>query len=376
MAVYDIGFVLEQALGHVTHAKNLLVNVPKDPEVRAHWALVDFGTEGIASQIPVYNSNWTVRAGMRARQQLSQLAKQNKLDALFFHTQVPAILARTWLARIPSVVSLDASPIQYDEFGGVYQHDKGPAWLESLKWRLNRDCYKAARRLVAWSEWTKHGLVDAYEVPAEKVIVIPPGVNVADWRRSAPRGPASGAASGTTGGPVRILFVGGNFERKGGLNLLEAFRALQPLGVELHLVTKDKIAAEPGLFVYNDMEPNSQALKQLYHHCDIFTLPTFGDTIPMVLSEAGAAGLAIVSTNIAGIPEIVRPEDTGLLVSPGDTAGLREALRRLIERPDERLSFGARALEHVTRRFDAETNASELLNLLKDEAGRAKHRAA
>ena len=129
---------------------------------------------------------------------------------------------------------------------------------------------------------------------------------------------------------MKSLFVGGNFERKGGLHLLEAFRALRHLGIELHLVTKDRIAPEQALFVYNVMEPNSDALKRLYHACDIFTLPTFGDTIPMVLSEAGAAGLAIVSTDIAGIPEIVRPGDTGLLVRPGDTNSLTEALRRLI----------------------------------------------
>ena len=366
MAVYDIGFVLEQALGHVTHAKNLQINVVKDPDVRAHWALIDFKTAGLAGHIPIYKSNWTVRAGLRARYQLSQLTKHAKLEVLFFHTQVPAILAGSWLQTIPSIVSLDATPLQYDQFGDVYQHERGPAWLESLKWRLNRDCYKSARKIVAWSEWTKQGLVDSYEVPPEKIIVIPPGVNVKDWHRPAPRQPSNG--------PVKILFVGGNFERKGGLNLLEAFRALRHLGVELHLVTKDKIAPEQGLFVYNDMEPNDEPLKQLYHRCDIFTLPTFGDGSPMVLSEAGAAGLAIVSTHIAGIPEIVRPGETGLLVPPRDTRALTEALRRIIVSNEERLALGSRALAHVTRRFDAETNARQLLDLLKAEAERAKAR--
>lgn len=364
MAVYDIAFVLEQALGHVTHAKNLQINVPKDPQVRAHWALVDFKVDGLARRVPIYNSNWTVRAGIRARQLMAQITKQTNLDAVFFHTQVPAIMARNWLEKIPSIVSLDATPLQYDQFGDVYQHGNGPAWLESLKWRLNRDCYKTARRIVAWAEWTKQGLIDAYEVPAEKIVVIPPGVNVSEWQRPTPREPNIG--------PSKILFVGGNFERKGGLILLEAFRALRPLGVELHVVTRDKVAAEPGLFVYNDMEPNSPALKQLYHHCDIFTLPTYGDTIPMVLSEAGAAGMAIVSTNIAGIPEIVRPDDTGLLVPPGDTAALTEALRRLVTSSDQRLALGSRAQAHVTRQFDAETNAYRLLDLLKVEADLGK----
>jgi glycosyltransferase involved in cell wall biosynthesis len=362
MAVYDIGFVLEQALGHITHAKNLLTNIPKDPEVRAHWGLVEFPVEGIASHVPIYRSNWTVRAGLRARRKLAQITREAKLDAIFFHTQVPAILAQHWLERIPGIVSLDATPLQYDHFGAAYQHAKGPGWLEQLKWRLNRNCYKAARRIVTWAEWTKQGLVRDYEVPADKIVVIPPGVNVSEWQRPTPRDLSEG--------PTRILFVGADFERKGGLNLLEAFRAIRDLGVELHLVTRDKVSSEPGLFVYNDLQPNSRALKDLYHRCDIFALPTFGDILPMVLSEAGAAGLAIVSTDIAGIPEIVRQNVTGLVVPPGDTPALTEALQRLVTDRDLRVTLGSRAVAHVVRHFDAETNACRLLDLLKVEADR------
>jgi glycosyltransferase involved in cell wall biosynthesis len=261
-STYEFGFLLEQSLGHVTHAKNLLTNITQDSEVHAHWGLIDFDASGFAGNIPVYRRNWTVRAGVRAYRQVARMNKQTKLDALFFHTQVPAILAQSWVRKIPSIVSLDATPLQYDELGVFYKHEKGPAWLEALKWRLNRDCFRSARRLVAWSEWTKLGLVRDYEVPAEKITVIPPGVNVQEWRRPTPREPHAD--------PVKILFVGGDLERKGGLLLLEAFRSLRHLGLELHLVTKDRLPPEPGIFVYNNLEANSQPLKDLYHTCDIF----------------------------------------------------------------------------------------------------------
>ncbi len=149
-------------------------------------------------------------------------------------------------------------------------------------------------------------------------------------------------------GPVKVLFVGADLERKGGLLLIEAFHALRPLGIELHMVTKDKVEPEPGLFVYNDMQPNSQSLKDLYYSCDIFALPTFGDCLPMVLSEAGAAGLATVSTKIAAIPEIVRDGETGLTVPAGDTAAIIEALRRLATSPDLRMRLAEGAMAHVT----------------------------
>jgi glycosyltransferase involved in cell wall biosynthesis len=364
MAVYNIGFIMEQALGHVTHTKNLQANVPNDPEVHAYWGLVPFEATGLAGRIPLYKSNWTVRAGIRARAAVARIARQTRLDALFFHTQVPAILATSWLHKIPGVVSLDATPMQYDQLGQFYQHEAGSAWMEGLKWRLNRDCYRAARHLVAWGEWTKRGLIDGYEMPADKITVIPPGVNVRDWQRPTPRARHDG--------PTKILFVGANLERKGGLLLIDSFRALRHLGIELHLVTKDKVTNEPGLFVYNNMQPNSQPLKDLYHSCDIFALPTFGDCLPMVLSEAGAAGMAVVSTNVAAIPEIVRDGETGLIVPAGDTAALTEALRRLVTSPDQRLSLAERAIAHVSREYDAQKNAGRLLDLLKGEADVAR----
>ena len=364
MAGYELGFLLEQSLGHITHAKNLLTNVALDPEVRAHWGLIDFEATGVAGRIPIYRSNWTVRAGARAYRAVARMNRQTRLDALFFHTQVPAIVAQRWLRKIPGIVSLDATPRQYDELGEFYKHEQGPAWLEAWKWRLNRDCFRSARRLVAWSEWTRLGLVQDYEVPADKITVIPPGVNVREWRRPTPRVPHAD--------PVKILFVGGDLKRKGGLVLLEAFRALRHLGLELHLVTKDRLPPEPSVFIYNNLEANSQPLKDLYHTCDVFALPTFGDTFAMVLSEAGASGMAIISTSMAAIPEFVRDGETGLTVPAGDAVSLTQALRDLATNPTLRVTLGERAMAHVSRHHDAPTNASRLLDLLKAEANAAR----
>jgi glycosyltransferase involved in cell wall biosynthesis len=372
MKTYQIGFVIEQALGHVTHTQNLQANVPKDPAVRAHWALPVWQKNGLGSKLPVYKSNWTVQAGLQARRALAGLRGQVKLDALFFHTQVTAVLSPDWLRRVPSVVSLDATPLQYDRLGQFYAHEAGPAWLEGIKYRLNHACFQRARHLVTWSEWAKQGLVTEYGVPADKVTVIPPGVNSREWERPAARRPHKNTA--------KILFVGGDLERKGGLLLLQAFRNLRQQGaiaingngtavdVELHLVTKTNVPAEANLFVYNDMQANSPALKQLYYDCDIFCLPTYGDCLPMVLSEAGAAGLPAVTTCVAAIPEIVQDGVTGFLVPPGDVAALTAALHGLIANPELRIRQGQQAVERVRQKFDAEENALRLLELLKGVA--------
>jgi glycosyltransferase involved in cell wall biosynthesis len=380
-----IGFIIEQALGHITHGQNLQKNVARDPSVQAYWGLPTWKTNGLSSKIPLYKSNWTVQAGLQTRRALSQMNHQARLDALFFHTQVTATLSQDWLRRIPSIVSLDATPQQYDSLGDTYAHIRGPEWLERRKWLLNRDCFRHAKRLVTWSQWAKQGLVDEYQVPSEKIAVIPPGVNIAEWTPanvrqavSLPTGQVEELYSShhsPSNEVVRILFVGGDLQRKGGLLLLEAFRALRrelvdrnhgaSPSIELHLVTRNPLPVEPGLFVYNQMQPNSLELKQLYYHSQIFCLPTFGDCLPMVLSEAGAAGMPLVSTQVAAIPEIVRDGTTGLLVSPGDLPALTTALRQLVCDPPLRARLGSCAAEVVRREYDAEKNAARLIDILK-----------
>lgn len=355
-----VGFVLEQTLGHITHADNLLRLVPTDERIRAEFALVDFDLDPRWSRVPGH-SNWTVRAGLRARRAVRALARPQKLDALFVHTQVAATLMPDILGRTPSVVSLDATPMQYDELGEHYAHGRSSDRVEHAKWRLHRSCFARARRLVTWSQWAKDGLVSHYEVPPDKVVVIAPGV---DYQRWADAGRATDDPP--TGAPVRVLFVGGDFLRKGGDTLVSAVRRLRAdgIGIELDLVTREAQPPEAGITVHNGLGPNSQRLIELYRRADIFCLPTLGDCLPMVLSEAGATRLPLVSTDVGGIREIVRPGTTGLLVAPRDDAALADALGRLVTDPELRRSMGANAQQLVADQFDAGKNAARLVDVL------------
>ena len=88
----------------------------------------------------------------------------------------------------------------------------------------------------------------------------------------------------------------------------------------------------------------------------------------MVLSEAGASGMAIIATNVAAIRAILRNGETGLMVPAGAAAALTQALWDLATNPAFRSVLGEHAMAHVSRHYDAPTNASRLLGLLKAEA--------
>jgi glycosyltransferase involved in cell wall biosynthesis len=85
----------------------------------------------------------------------------------------------------------------------------------------------------------------------------------------------------------------------------------------------------------------------------------------MVLVEAGAAGLPVVSTEIAAIPEIVKGGVNGFLVPPGDVGALAQALRPLVQDVQLRLQMGECGSEIVAEKFDAARNTVQLLGLIK-----------
>jgi glycosyltransferase involved in cell wall biosynthesis len=81
-------------------------------------------------------------------------------------------------------------------------------------------------------------------------------------------------------------------------------------------------------------------------------LPSFAEGIPVALMEAMAMEIPCVSTTIAGIPELIRNEVDGLLVSPSDDVQLASALARLIDDPELRRRFGSSGRLRVQQNYD------------------------
>ena len=121
------------------------------------------------------------------------------------------------------MIDFDATPKQIDRMEAYNsQRDVWP--LAQLKWRLCRAMYHSTAKLQAWSRWAKYSAMEDYGVPESKIFVNPPGVPLSFWRP-----PAEPHRADT---PVRVLFVGGDFRRKGGPLLLDWFRTQDPREVK------------------------------------------------------------------------------------------------------------------------------------------------
>lgn len=351
----NLGFALEYSLGHTTHAQNLKHVLQDCRDIAPTY--VDLPYDGLAgawTRLPGIRSNWSLRASLGAW--LGLRRQVGCLDAALFHTQVTSLFSAGLMRRVPSVISLDATPLQYDALGAFYSHvPSGNARLEGLKKRLNQRAFGSARHIVTWSQWAKDSLVADYAVPADKITVIPPGIDTARWDfgRDAQRS-----------GPVNLLFVGGDFARKGGDTLLEAFARLPAsLDVHLHLVTKTRGVGEglPGVTVWHDVAPNSEPLLRLFAMADLFVFPTRGDCLPLAVMEALASGLPVVTTTVGALPEAVTHGETGWIVPPGDAPALADALTGLVSDASLRARLSRQARSVGRERFDAAKNYGRLV---------------
>ncbi|HEU4325427.1 MAG TPA: glycosyltransferase family 4 protein [Roseiflexaceae bacterium] len=348
-----VSFVMEQHLGHQTYYQNIRRAVEQAADVCPTWVPVTYCQPGgLPERLPLLSPGLRgmlrglceVRAGLRA-----------PAEAVFFNTQVPAALAGSALRRRPYVVATDLTPIQYDALGALYRHrpDRNPL-LRALKHRLNRALFRGAARLLPWSSWARDSLVRDYDVDPDLIEVLPPGVDLGRWQPG-PKQPD---------GPVRALFVGGDFARKGGALLLDALRSLPPGVLELHLVTRTPLAPAPGVVVHHGLTPNSPALVELYRSSDLFVLPTAAEAFGIAAVEACAAGLPVVASAVGGLTDIVADGETGFLIPPGDTAALAARLTLLAGDPALRQRQGRAARARAEARFDARRNADRVLACL------------
>ncbi len=219
------------------------------------------------------------------------------------------------------------------------------------------------------SEWHRRWYLSQLDAP-ERCAVIRCGVDVAAWRGPEP--------SARGGGPLRVLSVARLIEKKGlDVLILALARAgarseldwrlelvgdgperqpLEALAVELGC--SDRVAF-PGALA-NDRVRARMA------DADLFVLPCrtnrLGDQdgIPVVLMEAMACGLPVVTGDLPSIRELVVPDETGVAVAPDDPDALAERIVGLAQNPDARRRFAIAGRKRVEEEFSLATNLDRL----------------
>jgi glycosyltransferase involved in cell wall biosynthesis len=180
-----------------------------------------------------------------------------------------------------------------------------------------------------------------------------------------------------------ILAVGRHVEKKGFIYLLEACDQLRALNIDFQCqiigesgdqttILKQTIAEKKlGAWVTLRSAVTQEELKALYQQSTLFALPCVitadgdRDGIPNVMAEAMATGLPIVSSPISGIPELVKNNVNGLLVTSRDVVALTTALQRLLCDVELRHRLGDAARETICQQFDSSVTTRALQQLFQ-----------
>lgn len=201
----------------------------------------------------------------------------------------------------------------------------------------------------------------------DKVVLAYHGLDLARFPPGAAEAPARNGRDPAN--PVRLVSVGRAVPKKGYDDLLDAL-ALLPADLDWRLehigggALTDALAQQAarlgldGRIDWMGAQPQAAVLQAL-RRADLFVLASKiaadgdRDGLPNVLMEAQSQGLAVLSTSVSAIPELIRHGETGWLVPPGDPAALAEALERLIRDPGLRARLAAAGEARIRAEFDA-----------------------
>lgn len=306
-----------------------------------------------------------LHAGLLARRRLTA-AGARSFDVLHFHRQATAYASLDLMTAVPSVVSIDCTQACVLE--------RASTSLERASYepnvRMDGAIFRRAAAIVSTSHWAARALREAYPDCRTPVHVLPNPVLLdhfdAGWQE------ARGVRRGR-GALPQFLFVGGDFPRKGGAELLAAWRAggLHH-SAALEIVT-DWPIEEPlpaGVTVTRDVRAHSQAWRDCWARADVFVMPTRNEAFGLVYQEAAAAGLPAIGTDHNAVPEIIRHGETGVLVPEGDAGALAAAMQRLAASPELRQDMGRRARRLVEESASPEGYMERLTAVLREAAER------
>ena len=274
-------------------------------------------------------------------------------------------------------------PWKAEQLGTAYN---ATVWIE-------RTAYENADGVIAVSHAMKDDVQRIYGVAPERVRVIHNGIDPEEYQPR--RAPATLRRFGIDPGLPIVLFVGRITRQKGILHLVRAIPHL-PGGVQVVLCAgapdTPEIAAEMTALVAEvkresaaeviwipEMVPKADVIT-LYSHADIFVCPSVYEPFGIINLEAMACETPVVASAVGGIPEIVVPEETGLLV-PIETDGpssaeprnaaafsgaLAAAVRTLLDDPERRRRMGAAARTRVLERFSWRAIAGQTVEFYEE----------
>lgn len=221
--------------------------------------------------------------------------------------------------------------------------------------------YQKNEVLFTFSDFVKKSFVNDFDIDEQKVHTVYGGANIDIETLSKNERCYDGNS---------ILFIGKEFERKGGKVLLEAFLKLKKEIPDARLVV---VGSNPDIkadgvtvtgFIDKSTESGRNEMLKLLCEASLFVMPSFFEPFGIVFAEAMLHRLPCIGTNICAIPEIIDNGRTGLIVEPGDSDALSDAMCTLLKDPEKMRSMGNKGYEKAISTFTWDSVTERMINII------------
>lgn len=214
-------------------------------------------------------------------------------------------------------------------------------------------------RIITVSRWMREEMEEEGLVPTTPVDIIPNGV---DPERFSPARARECDALAGIEKPI-VLFTSRLTAAKGIWYAIQAMKEILQVRKDVHFVFAGagnvdfwhhefKARGIPeGTCTFLGYVPYDQ-LPGVYARATVFLLPTLYENLPFRLLEAMSSGAAVVASRLSGIPEAVQHMENGVLIPPGDSRAIVDAVQLLLDDPQRARGLGMAARETVLRKFD------------------------
>ena len=269
--------------------------------------------------------------------------------------------------RLPYALFCDSN-IQTSLEGAEYGVSDS-AWLlpgefEAIRQR-ETEVYRNACAVMTISDYLRRSFIEHFGLPDDRVCVVGAGPNL-DLSQ-VPEPPATPRRGAPT-----VLFVGKQFERKGGSHLLEAFRRVRTRIPDARLVIvgpSTPRSDEPGVVWLGHLDKNKpdewQRLSAAYRDATVFCLPSLFEPFGIVILEAMFFGLPCIGTGDWAIPEMIVEGETGHTVPRGDAPSLADRLCSLLADPSQAHQMGLAGRRRAEQQFSWAAVASRMSERLE-----------
>jgi glycosyltransferase involved in cell wall biosynthesis len=287
---------------------------------------------------------------------LCRLLRRERPHIVHTHTAKAGVLGRV-AARLAGV------PVVVHTFHGHVLHGYYSPLKNWLLRRAERGLGLLSDRLITVSEQVKRDLVRYYVADAEKITVIPLGLDLEPFLASAGLRGKLRRELGMSNGEALVGIVGRIFPIKNHRLFLDAAAHVAAAVDSVRFLVVGDGVLRPA------MEDYARALgiahrvvftgwrrdlPSIYPDLDVLVVSSNNEGTPVSAIEAMAAGCPVVATRVGGLPDLIEDGETGCLVPPRDAAGLAASIVRVLRDRKMARSLGQAAQAIVARRFTVE----------------------